>query len=631
MIGRWLRSRSFADKVTWLMTLTSGVAICGVSFTLATFDYANLRRDIIAGLESQTMIVSMNSSAPLAFNDPVNAAEVLSAFQTRTAVTEATLYDKDGAAFARYRRPGLAAGDSARSSTDDSRKVQRTPIQDRGQRLGTLEVVYEFTELQEHLARAFALSALVSLVAVLLVYVFSLRIRGLLIKPVELLSETARSISQTRDYSQRARKVSNDELGVFTETFNSMLEQIQKQDLEIQASRAEALHASQLKDEFLATLSHELRTPMTPILGWAQILRHAAAGSARVLQAADVIERNARAQNRIVDDLLDMSRIVSGKIILDLTRIDLAGVVAAARDVVAPAAKAKDIALLADVPPGFAMISGDPHRLQQVIWNLLSNAIKFTGPKGQVRVSLRCDSTIATLEISDTGQGIAREFLPHVFERFRQADSSITRHQGGLGLGLAIVRQLVELHGGTVTASSPGLNLGATFTVALPLAPAAEHAPDAPIEQTGTRADAGSTPLNGCKVLLVEDEADTRELVEGVLTIAGANVLSVTSAAEAMAAIVAFEPDVLVSDIGMRDASGYDLIRGVRALAAPACEVPAIALTAFARPEDRTHALAAGFHEHLTKPLDNEALIAAVFALSSCSLVPSAKGTETIA
>ncbi|MEO6102441.1 MAG: HAMP domain-containing sensor histidine kinase, partial [Pseudoxanthomonas sp.] len=378
MIRRWFRGmHSFGDKVTWLLTLTSSVAIALVCFTLAVVDYAYQSHQTQASLEAQTLIVAMNSGAPLEFSDHANAAEALAAFRARPAVAQATLYNLAGETFARYLR---SPADARVSDVGSGRlfprwQTHRALVEDRGQLLGRIEVRYDLRELHQYLVRSLLLSLLVSMVAVGLVYVFALKIRGFLVRPIALLSATALQISQTRDYSLRATKVSDDELGVFTDVFNQMLEQIRKQDLEIHASRAEALHASRLKDEFLATLSHELRTPMTPILGWAQILQRNAGGSPQVLQAAEVIERNARAQNRIVDDLLDMSQIVSGKVRLDARAVDLAEVIADSIDTVTTAAQARGIVLERDIDPTVGLIAGDAHRLQQVLWNLLTNAI----------------------------------------------------------------------------------------------------------------------------------------------------------------------------------------------------------------------------------------------------------------
>jgi signal transduction histidine kinase/ActR/RegA family two-component response regulator len=616
MIGRWFgRLESFGDKVSWLVTLTSGVAILGVCLLLALIEYANLRGETLASLESQTMLVAMNSGAPLAFSDRYSAAEALQAFRARPAVSEATLYDVNGKQFASYRRGGEPPSSPLFVSFTERWVRQVAPVEDRGQMLGRIEVVYDLREMQEHLWRSLLLSALVSLLAVALVYVFSLRIKHVLVKPIALLSSTAQKVSETRDYSLRASKVSGDELGLFTDTFNEMLEQIQKQDLQIQASRQEALLASQLKDEFLATLSHELRTPMTPILGWAQILQRSSNDPAKVLQAAEVIERNARAQNRIVDDLLDMSRIISGKVRLEVRLTDLADIADAALDTVAAAAAARGIRLEKDLQPGLPRVRADPHRMQQVLWNLLSNAIKFTGSGGSVSLTLRQAGLNLEIAVRDTGQGIAPNFLPHVFERFRQADSSNTRQHAGLGLGLAIVKELVELHGGHVRATSPGAGQGSTFSVSLPVA----------IEEDGSMRG-GTTPfpavrmpegaLTGVQLMVVDDEADARALVEDILRNAGARVISAASAREAMLKFAQDQPDLLLSDIGMPGENGYDLVKQVRALPIESGGgVPAIALTAFARPEDRSRALAAGFQLHLAKPVEQGELLAAVSSL----------------
>ena len=622
MIFGWFgRMRSFGEKVTWLVTLTSGAAIIAVSFALAALDYANLRRETIASLEAQTMIVAMNSGAPLAFADPGSATEALSAFKARHSVALATVFDVNGAEFAAYRRTGGLAPASAADLPQGwfaPRWLRHVaPIEDRGQLLGRIEVVYDLRELHQHLLRSLALSSLVSLVAVALVYLFSLQINQILVRPIAELSVTARQVSQTKDYSLRARKVSDDELGSFTDVFNQMLAQIQKQDVEIQASRAEALHASQLKDEFLATLSHELRTPMTPILGWAQILQRSGQADPQVLQAAEVIERNARAQNRIVDDLLDMSRIISGKVRLEIQPIDMAVVIRSAMEIVAAAAQARGISLSSELEPQAGLTRGDPHRLQQVLWNLLSNAIKFTGTGGRVAVSLRRTGPGMEITVSDTGQGIAPEFLPHVFERFRQADSSNTRHHAGLGLGLAIVKQLVELHGGVASVRSGGRDQGATFTVALPMV-ASNPAPSTEPEQARSfsshaPAPHGNHSLAAIKLLLVDDEADARELLAHLLRASGAEVRTVASAAEALSVLEEFRPHALLSDIGMPRESGLELIRRLRALP-PALggDIPAMAITAFARGEDRQRALASGFQMHVAKPVEEAELVAAV-------------------
>jgi signal transduction histidine kinase/ActR/RegA family two-component response regulator len=385
------------------------------------------------------------------------------------------------------------------------------------------------------------------------------------------------------------------------------------------AARSEIARVSRLKDEFLATLSHELRTPLTAILGWARVLVRKKPEAEMLARGLESIERNAVAQARLIDDLLDMNRIVSGKVRLDLQRTDLHDVLEAAVDATRLAAEGKDIVLDVQAEPGCPAVAADPHRLQQVIWNLLSNAVKFTPRGGHIDVRLRHGPGQAELLVRDSGVGIAREFLPHVFDRFRQADASHTRSHGGLGLGLSIVKQLVELHGGSVSATSPGLDKGASFSVVLPLAArGSDELEDEPASiHGGLGPPIADLDLRGLKVLLVDDEADTRDLVRQLLADGHAQVHTAASAAEALALLPALRPDLLLSDIGMPGCDGYQLIREVRRLPPQqGGRTPAIALTAFARPDDRARALLAGYQAHLTKPIDSYELLAAVAGLA---------------
>jgi PAS domain S-box-containing protein len=382
----------------------------------------------------------------------------------------------------------------------------------------------------------------------------------------------------------------------------------------------EAQEASRLKDEFLATVSHELRTPLTAILGWAHLLRTGQLKDASGFTAIETIERNARAQSQLIDDLLDVSRIISGKLRIDVRPVDPNSFIESAIEAVRPAAEAKGVRVQRVIDTGVVTVSGDPVRLQQVIWNLLSNAIKFT-PRGE-RVQVRLERVNSHIEIavSDTGAGIAPEFLPYVFDRFRQADQRTTRQHGGLGLGLAIVRHLVELHGGTVRAESPGEGQGSTFTVLLPVAPVYQSAGQEervhPAARDTLPAYECPDRLDGVRVLAVDDEPDTRELLKAGLGQCGAEVTAVGSAAEALEAIAAAVPDLLISDIGMPEKDGYDLIRRVRELpAGNGGKVPAIALTAYARAEDRMQALRAGYQMHVPKPVELAELVAVAASL----------------
>jgi PAS domain S-box-containing protein len=399
------------------------------------------------------------------------------------------------------------------------------------------------------------------------------------------------------------------------------------------AARADAERASRMKDEFLATLSHELRTPLNAILGWAQILRTLPDPSPDLREGLEVIDRNARAQTQIIEDLLDMSRIVSGNIRLDVQRVDLAPVVRAAIETVRPAADAKGIRIQAVLDPLARPVSGDPSRLQQVFWNLLSNAIKFTPRGGRVQVVLERVNSHLEVSVTDTGEGISPEFLPYVFDRFRQADATTTRRHGGLGLGLAIVKQLAELHGGTVQARSDGPGQGSTFSVLLPLTalhadpedPGRRHPHSGPALASD---EAACAALAGVKVLVVDDEFDARALVRRLLEDCHADVRVAASADEAVRLIEAERPDVLISDIGMPGEDGYSLIQRVRASAADGvAATPALALTAYARAEDRVKAIRAGYHLHVAKPVEPVELITMVASLAGRT--PPASPTPT--
>jgi PAS domain S-box-containing protein len=421
-------------------------------------------------------------------------------------------------------------------------------------------------------------------------------------------------------------RIVRDEAGKALRMVGSMLdlterkqaEQLRERLLqEAEHARAEAESANQMKDEFLATLSHELRTPLNAILGWASLLKSARLDAAAREEGLDAIERNSRVQAQLIEDLLDVSRIISGKLRLDVQRVAPADVIDAALAAVMPAADAREIRIHKVLDHSAGPVAGDPARLQQVLWNLLSNAVKFTPKGGRIQVLLERVNSHIEISVSDTGQGIRPEFLPHVFDRFRQADASTTRRHGGLGLGLSIVRQLVELHGGSVRAKSPGEGQGATFIVALPLAIARELPPEKVPPKPALNAESDGCPalLNGVKVLVVDDELDALRLMEKILTHCEALVRSVASADAALAAIAEFRPDVLISDIGMPTKDGYELIREVRSREFTARDLPAVALTAFARSEDRRRSMMAGFQVHLAKPVDPEELVAVVASL----------------
>jgi signal transduction histidine kinase len=382
-----------------------------------------------------------------------------------------------------------------------------------------------------------------------------------------------------------------------------------------QAARAEAELANRLKDDFLATLSHELRTPLNAIVGWSDVLRNGHPNAEDLAEGLEAIERNAKAQSQLISDLLDVSRITSGKLRLEARPMDLAETIRESLEALVHSVQAKGIELEQSMGSGVGRIVGDPQRLQQVIWNLVNNAVKFTPRGGKIRVALENEEGHARITVEDNGRGIKPDFLPHIFERFRQEDATSKRNQGGLGLGLAIVHRLVEMHGGTVSAQSEGEGRGARFIVRLPVdgTKLVEEAQGGETEPGGVES---AEPLRGVRVLVVEDDDDSRRLLTRTLKRAGAEVAEASSVRAALGLLSDFRPEVLVSDVGMPGQDGYDLVREARARGLAERELPAIALTAFARSEDEERSLEAGFQVHLSKPVDHARLIAAIAAVS---------------
>jgi PAS domain S-box-containing protein len=421
------------------------------------------------------------------------------------------------------------------------------------------------------------------------------------------LLDVSVTVSPVRDSSGRvvgASKIARD----ITEQKRAIAERDRLLEAE-RVARAEAERASRVKDDFVAMVSHELRTPLNAILGWTQLMMRARTDPAIVARGLDVVARNTRLQAQLISDLLDISRIVAGKLQLDTRSVDLRPIVGQAIETIEEEAHAKGVEIVQRLDDGASLVSGDSSRLQQIVWNLLSNSIKFTPRGGRVQVSLRFTGSHATIEVADNGAGIRPDFLPHVFDRFHQADRSITRRFGGLGLGLSIVKHLVELHGGDVLAASDGEGKGATFTVTLPVvADIAEY------ERRRDRTDGVDlgVPLDAIRVLVVEDEADTLEFLRRLLTTNGATVLTATSAVEALPLVRSETLHLMISDIGLPDVDGYDLIQRVRREESPGRDIPAIALTAYARSEDRTRALRAGYQAHIAKPVEPNELLAMI-------------------
>ena len=390
-----------------------------------------------------------------------------------------------------------------------------------------------------------------------------------------------------------------------------------------QRAREEAQAANRAKDEFLATLSHELRTPLNAILGWARLLASGNLDDETSRRAIDIIDRNTRLQAQLIEDLLDISRIITGKLRLDVRVVTVSRVIEGALESVRPSADAKRITIDATLQDADEAVLCDPARMQQIVWNLLTNAIKFTNEGGAIRVdAARQEDTSVVISVADSGVGISPEFLPYVFDRFRQQDGASTRMHGGLGLGLSIVRHLTELHGGTVHAHSAGEGKGSTFSVRLPLAPI--RAGQIQIIEAETSAALGEFPsLDGLHVVVVDNDADARSLMRAVLEKCGARVTEATSASEAMNVVLRERPDVLLSDIAMPGEDGYSLIRRVRSLDGPARMLPAAAFTAFATAPDRARALLAGYQAHIPKPVEPSELAAVVATLAGRTVVKS--------
>jgi signal transduction histidine kinase/ActR/RegA family two-component response regulator len=514
------------------------------------------------------------------------------------------MFTADGSLFATYFRAGggacpTAAGDMLEVGWRDARIV--APINFNSRRIGSLLIHRNLTDVIDRLSVLGAILTALLAFAVLLAALVGHRMQRTIADPLLALANTARVVSDTKNYSLRGDVTSNDEVGSVVLAFNDMLDRVQERN-------AELSRANRLKDEFLATLSHELRTPLNAILGWIRIVRSADLPPNTRARALESIERNAALQARLIEDLLEVSRIVTGKLHLQTTRTDLAAIVDAAVEIVQPAAAAKNIEITTTINPRPAITNGDPDRLQQVVWNLLSNAVKFTPIGGRIAVQLGCDNGYL-LTVTDNGLGIDPAMLPQMFQPFRQVDASPTREQGGLGLGLAIVRQLVELHGGTVSARSQGVGTGATFEVRLPsVLPTEELQRRERRQAPAPTVGAGrSHLLSGVDVLVVDDEEDARELLKTVFESYGATVTIAASAPQAMREIERSVPHVIVSDIGMPLEDGLSLIRRLRQTPGRAGgDVPAIALTAYASASDREAALAAGYQAHMAKPFEPE-------------------------
>jgi signal transduction histidine kinase len=624
---RRFRDLPIRQKLTLGNVLASAFALLLATALLVAYELITFRTAMVRQLSGQAVLVGYNSASALVFSDREAAAKTLAALRAEPSVIAAAVYGKDGRPFATYLRAGVrdapalaepVAAGGRRHRFGAGELVVSEPITVDDERVGSVRIVSDLRERDARLRRYLGIVAVAFLAAIVGAMLLSARFQRTISGPIRHLVERARSVTEEQNYAVRAIPSGNDELGLLVRTFNEMLTQIQARDTALESARVAAEEASRAKDEFLAVVSHELRTPLTPIISWTRMLRSGTVAQEGTDRALEVIERNARSQAQLVDDLLDVSRIIAGKMRLDVQLVDLGPIVENTADSLRPAAEAKGIRLQVLLDPRAGRVSGDAERLQQVCWNLVANAIKFTPKGGRVQVQLQRVDSQVELTVSDTGQGIPPGFLGHLFERFRQADSSSTRRHGGLGLGLAIVRHIVELHGGQVRAESGGEGHGATFVVSLPVtllraAPSERIHPTAPTFPP----PAAERNLKGLRVLVVDDEPDTLDTLRAILLRAGAEVLTAADAMEALTNLQSWKPDVLVSDIGMPGDDGYALIRKIRALAPEqGGKTLALALTAYARVEDRLKVLAAGYQLHVPKPIEPAELVALVGSLS---------------
>jgi signal transduction histidine kinase/CheY-like chemotaxis protein len=612
-------------KLLALTLAPTAAALVLTTVGFLTWDIIERRREIREDVKVEAEVLPEFIAAALSFQQPDEINKTLGVLKIRPHIRFVCAYTRDGELAGWFNQEGRCPGRLPISESVFGWSTYEivAPINDRVERVGTFYLSRDLDDVRRRLTVGILTIVGILGLAIGAAFLLARRMQRAVADPLLGLADVARQISTTRDYALRAAAGSNDEIGVVVRSFNEMLDEIAHQTSELSKANRELQHeieerkrverdrlaalererdANRLKDEFLATLSHELRTPMNAVLGWARVLRSTSGDEATRERGLESIERNARAQARLIEDLLEVSRIVTGKLRLQVRDVDLASIVDTAADIVRPAAIAKRLRFDVRVDARPALTAGDPDRLQQIVWNLLSNAIKFSAPDGSVSVGLtRRNGYLLTVQ--DSGAGIDPKFLPHVFEAFRQADGSATREHGGLGLGLAIAKQLVEAHGGTIEARSAGKDQGATFEVFLPSV--IEARPAAPLAQPLPTDAYDSSLLRGIDVLVVDDDEDARVLMQMTLRRFGADVTTAASAGEALEAIDRAVPHVVLSDIGMPNQDGYDLLRRLRARPPErGGSIPAVAVTAYASATDRSSTQAAGYQAHVAKPFE---------------------------
>jgi len=599
-----LKRLSIRQKLTAMLMLASTALLVMAAVAFAVWDFYRFRADQHADLVTQAQIVLENTTAAITFHDPEAAGETLEMLEIHPHTQLACLYLPAGELFAFrvFRDPNDVCPAAASPGMSLAPNRMLVTEEQRGRNAGArLTVAIDLDAHRARLETQAAAAGILIAAGLLISFLIATLLQSIVARPIAALARTARSIADRGDYSIRAANPTEDEIGVLVQAFNRMLDEIQASQRERGELLKREQEANRLKDEFLATLSHELRTPLNAIVGWVHLLRRGQLPEEEQRHALDRIDRNAHAQARLVQDLLDVSRITTGKLLLDIRDIDLTTVVKNAIDACRPAADARQVALECHCPLVLPTM-GDPDRLQQVLWNLISNAVRFTPAHGTVTVSAQRDGERDIIEVRDTGAGIEPQFIPFMFEPFRQADAASTRAHGGLGIGLTIVKRLTDMHGGTVAVKSEGLGKGATLTVTLPVRRAAPS-----VSASSPRVRAAS--LTHATVLIVEDDEDTLQLLESTLKIAGANPIGARSVADAMRVADGRRFDALVSDIAMPGQDGYTLMTLLKDRLGPSMPEVSVALTAYAGRADREKALNAGFSEHLAKPVNPDVLV----------------------
>ena len=591
-----LRKGSLRRKLTMGAVIVIVAAQLSAAIVLIGLERERARASLVEDLQTNARIVADNVAAALAFNYRDEAAETLRALGVERGFQHACLYDHQGHLFAAH----LVAGTCEATPGVDGAQFGRgltvnTPIVRPGSgRIGTLALHSSLQPITDRVQEQVVGTLLVLLISSAAAVLFMARLQRQLTAPLQALASTAEAVSQDRNYDRRVRKEADDEVGAVAEAFNDMLSQIKAREDELQ-------NALRLKDEFLATVSHELRTPLNAMLGWSHVLRDPQVTPPIMRQAVDAIDRNAQMQARLIEDILDVSRMITGKLRLEPKPTDLTAIVLSAVDVVKPSADAKKITIDVQMPSAAPFV-GDSDRLRQVVWNILSNAVKFTPQGGRVAVSLTRLASEYRVDVKDTGRGIAAEFLPYIFQPFRQADGSSTRSQGGLGLGLAIARHLTELSGGSIAATSEGLERGATFSIRLPWQ---LSTPRAAVGEEHSNMTQRWSDLNGHHVLVVDDNEDTRNVLATMLEAHGATVRTAASVAEARTALATRLPDVLVTDLAMPVEDGFGLLEYCRHHPDERFQaLPILALTAYGGQQAHDRVIAAGFDAYLAKPVE---------------------------